>query len=462
MMLSRLIRIGVSSCAVLFPLAAMAVEAGRLELKWGDPQPGTSKTARFRADLRLDDGSSISLDTQRLQPEKGSLHALFGQRVWMEPSADSRLSIAAISVLPTTSSSETISGVIGNTVWASLLCKFADIPDEPKAREFFAGQYGENPGQLGHYWREVSYGKINLEGSSAHGWYTLPHPRSHYLSADETELEFGLLFEDCTAAADADVDFSANGGLQGINMMFNADLDGAAWGGGHCGELDGIDKCWSATWNPPWSFENLAPLGHEMGHGYGLPHANNSDEDSNPYDNPWDVLSDAWNHAEVDPTYGIKAKHLSIYSRYALGFIDDERKLEISDDGVYNNLTLDRASLLGSNQLQMIKISAPGATNGRYFTVEARKRSGTYEGNLAGDAVIVHEVVPGRSEPAWSMDASVPPADHADNEGSMFKVGESWIAAGGAVRVDVLSATEEGFVVRVTRTSDRIFGHGFE
>ena len=95
---------------------------------------------------------------------------------------------------------------------------------------FFNGQYGTNPGQLGHYWKEVSYNKINLTGSSAYGWFTLPQPRSFYVTTVDGKEEANLdqLFKDCAAAADPTVNFNA---VQGINMMFNGDwtaMHGAA------------------------------------------------------------------------------------------------------------------------------------------------------------------------------------------------------------------------------------------
>ena len=97
-----------------------------------------------------------------------------------------------------------------------------------------------------------------------------------------------------------------------------------------------------------------------------------------------------------------------------------------------------------------------------YYTIETRTRVGTYEANLAGDAVIVHEVNTTRPEPSWCVDASVPPADLSNNEGSMFKVGESWTAPGSVFTVRVKSATANGFVIDVERGSDRIFVNGFD
>src|SRR3546814_16481645 len=59
-----------------------------------------------------------------------------------------------------------------------------------------------------------------------------------------------------------------------------------------------------------------------------------------------------------------------------------------------------------------------------FYTLEARRRTGTYESALAGDAMIIHKVEDYGT--AYSVDAAVPPADVSNNEGSMFKPGEAW------------------------------------
>src|SRR3546814_13659193 len=88
------------------------------------------------------------------------------------------------------------------------------------------------------------------------------------------------------------------------------------------------DVCSSdLTWNPPWAFTNLAPLAHEMGHGYGLPHSDNSDGDDDTYDNPWDVMSDAWSNAMYHVNFGALPKHLNMAQRDRLGWVDAARQL---------------------------------------------------------------------------------------------------------------------------------------
>ena len=468
--------------------AATQTMTGRLELVWGDPGAAAKASQgpasqgpgeRFHVTLVDDAGGRHALDPDQALHAADDLYALYGRRIAVSTTtARAKTGGRAVRVIdaivpiddladdlvPASSASRTrVSArapaqggqkITGVTSWVTLMCKFSDIATEQKTLSFFQSQYGTGIGQLDHYWQEVSYGQINLAGSMAYGWASLPEPRSIYVTKDEAgkdKADLGKLFTDCIAAHDANVDFAVNGGVQGVNMMFNGDLDGFAWGGSRCALLDGVNKCWSTTWNPPWSFGNLAPLSHEMGHAYGLPHANNADADSDPYDNPWDVMSDAWNNAVSNATYGSLPKHISVYSRNRLGWVAAARKRTIVAGAGVASVSMDRISLPGSSNTQMMVLSYPEQST-RYYTVEVRKRGGNYENRLAGDAVIIHEVLTSRKEPAWSMDADTPPANRANNEGSMFKVGETWISPDYAFRVKVESQTSEGFVVTVRPT----------
>lgn len=425
---------------------------GRLEIRWGDPvgpAPRIDAQERLLVTLVTDNGSRIAINAASALVGAEDLYGLAGRRVAIEfsDSQDTAPEARMVDAIVPIAGPED-GKAIGTTSWVTLMCKFQDNNSEPKSLAFFDSQYGIAPGQLDHYWRQVSYNKIDLIGSKAYGWFRLPSPRAAYIRANGS-ANLDRLFSDCTNVANSSVNFAANGGVQGINMMFNGNLDGAAWGGGKCATLDGIYKCWSTTWNPPWSFNNLAPLAHEMGHGYGLPHANNSDGDRDPYDNPWDVMSDPWSNAVNDSTYGRRPKHLSTYSRARLGWVDSARKITLAAGTDKPDIDLDRASLLGSSKAQMVVVTLPGQPSSRYYTIEARKREGHYESYLAGNAVIIHRVDTQASTPAFSVDADVPPANHSSNEGSMFKAGETWIGPGGTFRVRVKSATAEGFVISV-------------
>ena len=447
-------------------IAHAEIVQGSLQLQWGDPRGGIGQPrqpAKFNATLVTDDGARLVLDPAQARRAAGDLYALSNRRVAVEFSPAKRAgglrsieAIVPVEPLRISAAARVMTmarPVGGTTRWVTLACKFSDVATEQKPVTFFQDQYGTAPGQLGHYWNEVSYGKINLTGSGAHGWFTLPQPRSHYIKTvdGEDDADLDQLFEDCVAAADPTVDFA---GVQGINMMFNGDLDGSAWGGGACGPIEGApNACIRSTWNPPWAFNNLAPLAHEMGHGYGLPHSDNSDGDDDTYDNPWDVMSDAWRNAVADPTYGTLPKHINMYQRERLGWVDAVRKQAVAyNPGTRQQVRLDRAGLSGSANIQMLVLSMSAQADpyaGSLYVLEARKRTatGTYENKLAGDAVIIHKLQ--NYGTAYSVDAAAPPANVANNEGSMFKVGETWVSPDGSQWVTVEAETATGFIVSV-------------
>jgi hypothetical protein len=143
------------------------------------------------------------------------------------------------------------------------------------------------------------------------------------------------------------------------------------------------------------------------------------------------------------------AKHINTYHRAQLGWVAPARRLEVVAGAQHSAIQLDRASLVGSGALQMVVVRVPGQPANRYYTVEARQRAGYYDANLAGNAVIIHSIDTTRSTPAWSVDADNPPADLANNEGSMFKPGETWTAPGGSFRIRVWEENATGFVVSV-------------
>ncbi|GGD32656.1 hypothetical protein [Pseudoxanthomonas indica] len=467
-------------CALLVALASGSaqaqsspdIEQGRLSLHWGDPAPvarGRAQMApRLRAQLTTDDGRRIPMEAGLARRAAADLPALANRRVAVSfkrlPVAGQRrlqrvpevivpIDAATLTTPRSGSAGQVMAAasVLGTTRWVTLMCRFSDIASEQKDKTFFNNQYGAAVGQLGHYWSEVSYGKINLTGSSAEGWFALPNPRATYVTTGtdgEDDADLDRLFQDCVAAADPTVNFN---GVQGINMMFNGELDGFAWGGGSCATFEGARRCTSVTWNPPWSFSNLAPLAHEMGHGYGLPHSDNSDGDDDTYDNPWDVMSDGWYNATTSATYGTLPKHIAMIQRDRLGWVAAARKLELSyGAGGSRQVELQFASLAGATGVQMIVLplqAQPDPAQTVRYTLEARRPIGTYEGNLAGTAVIIHRLFDGT---AYSQDTSVPPGDRANNEGSMFKVGESWSAPGGAYLLRVDAATANGFLLTLT------------
>jgi len=358
--------------------------------------------------------------------------------------------------------------VLGSKPWVTLACKFSDISAEPESLSYFQDMYDNAPGRLDHYWREVSYDAIDIVGSTAVDWKNLPNPQTSYVPTPGSGTSANLteLFDDCTAAADPFVDFSlgGTGGFEGINLMFNDKLDCCAWGGSRWATLDGVGKSWRTTWDPPWAFQQEAVIAHEMGHGFGLPHANNSDGDTNPYDSPWDVMSSATGYAVDDPVYGNLGKHVTSYHKDRLGWMDGAEMFVVPGQGFFR-VTLDPLGSATTATYRMARIPI-GGSNSHYYTVEVREAVGHYEADIPGTGggdriVIIHEVDTGRREPAWVVDEDDPPADYADTEGVMWRVGELFVDAAAEIVVEVEAQTATGFQVGIL-VGTSLFSDGFE
>lgn len=445
---------------------------GQLSVLWGDPQPGSDQRPRYVLTVADAKGAVTEVAiSEKLAAAHGGFVAWNGRsvRVHLDPEPiaaghNARTRRYRARALTLIGGPETQGGgVFGSQPWVSILCKFADIPDEPRDLAFFQGMYANAFGGLDDYWRAQSYGNIDIVGSVAVDWVDLPQPQSFYAPdpGNGTGADKNALFDDCTAAADPFVDFSngGNGGFSGINQMFNEVLDCCAWGGGRFANLDGVSKGWRVTWNPPWAFANSGVIAHEMGHGFGLPHANNFDDDGNPYDSPWDVMSAATSRGVQFSPYGRLGKHHTAYHKNRLGWIAPGELLEVLP-GEGATVTIDAMTAPSTPELRMARIPIFGTND--WYTVEARQLE-SYDGNLPGRAVIIAHVDQNRPEPAWAVDVADPPANFGANEGTMFRVGETFTSPDGLITVAIDAETTDGFQVTInSMLEEGIFEDGFE
>ena len=409
---------------------------GTLLLAWGTPAVGGTQATSMVASLARDDGPRVNLELGEEQlAVLGGPMAANGSRVRIQlPAGDGTLDRSVIHPLAIglAEGSEPDSlEAAGSYPYVSLMCKFSDIAVPPEGLSYFLNMYANVFPGLDHYWRAQSYNMVDVVGSSAAGWFELPHTRSYY-----TDLIVGgnhspmlnALYDDCTGVAAGSVNL---GNFVGINLMFNETFGQFAWGG------------WGGvTWEPPWGWRNVAVIGHEMGHAFGLPHSNNA-AGGGPYDNPWDVMSNSWGYALSDPTYGTVGKHTISYHKNSLGWIPAGQKAAVSAPGLYE-FDIDHLALASTSNLRMVTVAIPGSS--RYYTIEVRDRAG-YDGNLPGFAVILHEVDYSRQEPAWLVDLEDP--NNGADAGAMWLPGECYDDAPNEILICVESVTTEGYIVTV-------------
>jgi M6 family metalloprotease-like protein/uncharacterized repeat protein (TIGR01451 family) len=337
-----------------------------------------------------------------------------------------------------------LSAVTGSKPWISIMCKFSDYADEPKNLAYFQGMYASTKPGLDHYWREQSYDIINLVGSGAVGWYTLPQPRSYYVydrnNDGSVDLDFARAANDCTGIADPYVNFA---NYAGINLMFNADLDCCAWGGVQPMSLDGTNKIWDITWEPPWGYSDITVMAHEMGHGFGLPHSWGIDAS---YGNVWDIMGEGnlYCAKSTDPTYGCLGQHTISYHKDILGWIPAGQKFTAGNN-TNTTITLEQLAMPQTGNYKMAKIPINGSTT-HFYTVEARLLAG-YDVKLPGAAVIIHDVDTTRSEPAHVIDADS--NGNIGNAGAMWSLGEMFKDTANGIYICVNSATNTGYVVTI-------------
>jgi M6 family metalloprotease-like protein len=436
---------------------------GVLGVVWGDAKPGVSADAQVIYTLVDDAGAQIVLQLDAgVLGAVGGITAVNGRRVtatgdWLQSAvADGGSQVLRVSSLALETSADGRAAgdaepqaITGPQPWVNVLCKFGDMTMAfPAQPSHYAALMGSTFPGMNHYWRETSYDHVNITGTQVTQWYNLPHPRSYYVY--NGIFDFTRATNDCVAAADADVYFP---NFVGINLIFNFDLDGFAYGGIWWINVDGRAKMYRTTWMPPWA-QTPAVFAHEMGHGFGLPHS--SGPYDTPYDSSWDPMSDTYNNPPVDPAYGDLPVHTIARHKDLLGWIPSGRKLVLTP-GSTQTVTLEAMGLspILPNSYQIIKIPLGCARTHAgelisYYTIEARlPYQNNYDSRIPGKGVVIHKVLLGRGD----REAQVVDVDwngNPDDAGASWLPGETFTNAAIGLTVRVVSETATGFTVTVT------------
>jgi hypothetical protein len=425
---------------------------GTVNMLWGDPVAGSNAEPVTRATF-----TDAAGETRTITFEPGVLEAAGGLRALSrkevsitarEPDAaapDADTAPLVVTGVSLRSSADRMiadeHAITGPQPWVTIGCRFSDSPGvTPRPISYFNELMGTTLPGMDHYWREVSYDLINLTGSQSVGWYNLPQPRSFYITIQggQEVANLNQLALDCTAAADADVNFPT---FIGINMAFNQNLDCCAWGGGTTLNRDGQNRFYRITWLPPWA-QVSGVFAHEMGHGFGFPHS--SGPYSTPYDSNWDPMSNAHNN-KITTAYGPRPVHTITHHKDLAEWIPLARKFTATNGT--HNITLERtAQPTAAGTYLMAKIPIGGSLT-NFYTVETRRLIG-YDQAIPDEAVIIHRV----NTALGDRDAQVVDATNNSNpndEGAMWRAGETFSDATNQISVTVNSGAGSLFNITI-------------
>ena len=347
---------------------------------------------------------------------------------------------------------ETNSHMRGSQAWVTILCRFGDSTDvTPYPVSYYEGLMGTSDSGLAHYWRELSYGKINLTGSKVVGWYNLPRPRSYYVydrdGDGEEDFDSERLVQDCIAAGDTDVFFPD---FWGINLVFNQSLGIGGFATGRRLTKDGQERFYGITATMAgiigdWPSDTQPrTIAHEMGHVFGLPHS--SGPYDRTYDSEWDVMSGVACVVLPDPEYGCVGVHTIAYHKDLLGWIPPARKY-VARHNSTRTIILERLAQPGSAGYLMAQIPIGDSTTD-FYTVEARLFAG-YDDGIPGEAVVIHKVDTLRGRPAQVVD--IDNNGDPNDGGAMWTEGEIFTDMENDVQVSIDAITATGYQVTISR-----------
>jgi hypothetical protein len=120
--------------------------------------------------------------------------------------------------------------ILGRHPYAIILLRFNDVPElaDPPKSDYLELVSDAVAGSLNNYWKEISYGKVDITGSQVFGWYTMKYAFSDLFDPDKVadlNQRDNWIAEAKRLAAEASVDLSP---FSGVFVVINAGGDGSA------------------------------------------------------------------------------------------------------------------------------------------------------------------------------------------------------------------------------------------
>ena len=273
----------------------------------------------------------------------------------------------------------------GHVPWSVLLCKFSDQTAQPQTNAFFDGLLLQTGGDgVADYYRTISRGEMDFQGSAVKGWYTMKRTL-----AAARSLSRGRRIQDCVDAAVA-------GGYtvparHRVVAIVNGQVDS-----GYADRRVLLDPL---AWN-------VAFAAHEMGHAMDLDHSFSDDTTQRwgggpaEYDDEWDLMSAMHIFLRTTTRYGFAPVGLNSEYRERMGWLRRDQSLTFGTDGVRTKtVTLKSLYGFGTSGIRVVRVPIEVGNRFRYYAVELRTKGGVdvaipnhvvriYEVNRGGDRMM--------------------------------------------------------------------------
>jgi WD40 repeat protein len=265
--------------------------------------------------------------------------------------------------------------------WAIILCKFSDLATfEPYPVDYYEQcftEFGAGTGREFDYFREVTYGALDLTGTRVFGWFNMPHHSSKdpdtlkYPSGRATLHDWGV-----EVAKAHRIDLRP---FHGVAVFFNAHTDSGATGRHRV--VIGYKK---QDWEPTFNL-------HEFGHGFDLGHSWSARPDVE-YGDRWDLMSAMRVYTFTDRFGRRTGPGLNACNLHQLGCIPRNRIWSPTGHSGIQTFTLAALNRPEANRYLMASIPpAAGSTSKTSYVIEFRQKKG-WDAGIPRNTVLVHEV----------------------------------------------------------------------
>jgi hypothetical protein len=260
------------------------------------------------------------------------------------------------------------------------------------------------------FWRDVSYGELDLSGSKVFGWLTLNQKQQDFadalVSMGNSKARSAMVAWAKKAASDTGIVLAP---FYGVTVYMSTQTD--LWGD------SGIVVCDVKS--------SLAQILQEYGHGYGLKHSRSVAAPTD-YNNPFCIMS-GMIFGGTNPTFTGRfgASGPLMCSPYveAAGWLSPSRIVRIETNGTRPTSTTLRLSPLGGTTPPYRQAAVFGLNVPYEATYFIEFRSGEWDRGMAQSQVVIHQ----RRPDGYAYYAGSVPASVGFVNGVTLLPGRSWI-----------------------------------